>query len=243
MNVGVISLSIKLEESYSEELKKNDINVVSLTIEDFEKRESECDGLIICEDAVKDMARTCSILLKLKKKPNALVWIFSPNLQKSMRSIYLQLGALGTMSEDYESGELQLFIANNLNKHKVSRVYGIDYSTLSEETTAATKKIQLIPRNQSVKINGEREILLTRLEYKTIELLYERKNSTVTYKELFKLIWNEGFNDEKHQVANNEKHRVANLVFRLREKIEADVVKPEIILTVRSQGYMLSLKE
>ncbi|MBL1229332.1 response regulator transcription factor [Enterococcus sp. BWB1-3] len=238
MNIGVINLSIKFEESYSEILEKNDINVVQLTADNFEERESECDGMIICEDAVQDTACTCSILLKLKEKPNVYVWVMSSNLQKIMRSVYLQLGALGIIPEDLEPNELQLFISNNLNKCKKAFFYeGKHLKKLEpeEEVMSGTKSLELIPRNHSVKINGKKEIPLTRLEYKTMEILYKNKNNTVIYKELFELIWDKEF--------NNQNYRVANLIFHLREKIESDAVDPMIIRTVRSKGYMLCLKE
>lgn len=234
MNVGVINLSVEFGDSYLEALKKNEIDIAALTIEDFEKELPEFDGMIICEDGEQDTARTCSILLKLKENSNTPVWVFSLNLQKVMRTVYLQLGALGVLAEEYEPEELQLTISNNLIRSRNHSCCELEQPKAMELQKAESEDLKLIPRNHSVKINGRKEIPLTRLEYKTMELLYEHKNNTVAYKELFEAIWGEGF--------NNQNYRVANLIFHLREKIEEDSVSPVLIRTVRSKGYMLNLE-
>lgn len=234
MNIGVINLSAELGDSYLEAFKNNDINVTALTAESFEKEISGFDGVIICENGVLDAARTASILLKLKESTNTRVWVFSSNLQKIMRTVYLQLDALGIISEDYEPEELQLIISNNLLKSTEGDSCTDNQLKTSNLGKEDNNNVQLIPRNNSVKINNQEEIPLTRLEYKTMELLYEHRNNTVAYKELFEVIWGKGF--------NNQNYRVANLIFHLREKIENDSVSPILIRTVRSKGYMLSLK-
>ncbi|WP_086349267.1 winged helix-turn-helix domain-containing protein [Candidatus Enterococcus clewellii] len=231
MNAGVINLSVELAESYSEELQKNDINVIPLTIENFEQKMSELDAVIIRENTLEDTAQTCSILLKLKENADIHVWVFSSGSQKVMRTVYLQLGALGIISEECEEDELQLIISNSLGKKNVR--CGKQSLNEDEASPEEADKLKLIPRNHSVKLHGKKEIPLTKLEYKTLELLYKNKNNTVTYGELFEEVWKEKF--------INQNYRVANLVFHLREKIEDNSVSPIFIRTVRSKGYMLDL--
>lgn len=236
MNVGVVNLSSEFGKSYLEAFKENDINVTTLNLESFEKEITGFDGVVICENSAKDTARTCSILLKLKERANTHIWVFSSNLPKIMRTVYLQLGVLGIISEECEPEELQLIISNYLlRSDKSSYCIGDQFGTVDLDGFG-DENIQLIPRNHSVKINNQEEIPLTRLEYKAMELLYEHVNNTVLYKELFEAIWGEGFD-----IQNN--YRVANLIFHLREKIEDNSVSPLLIRTVRSQGYMLSLKK
>lgn len=234
MKAGIINLSADFADSYSEELKRNDINVVQLTSDDFEQKVSELDAVIIRENQDEDTARTCSILLKLKEKSDAYVWVVSTNVQKVMRTVYLQLGALGVISEECDESELQLIISNSLNKrseHLIEKraAAAETFSTLSEST--ANGRIELIPRNFAVRIDGKKEIPLTRLEYKMMEILYTHKNNTVTYEELSEEVWSETF--------KNKTYRIANLIFHLREKIEDDAVNHTIIRTIRSKGYML----
>lgn len=232
MNIGIINLSVDFGETYSEVLRKNDNQVTIMTIDNFEKKIFECDGVIICEDTEQDARHTCSILAKLKERTAAPVWIFSSNFQKIMRFVYLELGSLGVLTDDYEIGELKLIIYNTLNKLKVNHICEVIPAMMNNELDVDKKIFQLIPANRSIKIDKE-EILLTRLEYKAIELLYGHRNTVVTYKELSESIWKKESN-----IKNNQ---VANLIFNLRKKINDDAFAPILIHTVRSEGYMLNL--
>lgn len=234
MKIGVINLSTEFGESYLKAFKKNGINVTTLTVGNFENEIVGLNGVIICEDSTQDTAHTCSILLKLKATTNVRTWVFSSNFQKVMRSVYLQLGVLGVVSEEYEPDELQLVISNHFSRSDESIFFVENQTAIGQEKTRADN-VQLISRNHSVKINGLKEIPLTRLEYQVMELLYEHKNNTVSYKELFEGLWGEGF--------SNQNYRVANLIFHLREKIADSSGSPLWIRTVRSKGYMLSLEE
>ncbi|MBP1047683.1 response regulator transcription factor [Enterococcus sp. BWM-S5] len=235
MNAGIINLSVDFAESYSEELKRNDINVIQLTSDDFEQKISELDAIIIRENPDEDTARTCSILLKLKEKSDAYVWVFSSNTQKLMRTVYLQLGALGVVSEECDESELQLIISNSLNRRSEWLVEkesdAVAASAIDDHEELEDGRIELIPRNFAVKVDGKKEIPLTRLEYKMMEILHANKNNTVTYEELSEEVWSETF--------KNKTYRIANLIFHLREKIEDNSVNHAVIRTIRSKGYML----
>lgn len=235
MNVGIINLSVNFADSYSEELKKNNINVIQLSLDDFEQQVSGVDAIIISENPAEDAVKTCSILLKLKEKPDAYVWIFSSNVQKVVRTVYLQLGALGVFSEEYDENELQLIISNSLSKgnERILERRAATANAVSTDVYEEKKegRFELIPRNFSVKIDGSKEIPLTRLEYKMMEALNSHKNRTVSYEELSEEVWGE--------TLTNETYRITNLVFHLRKKIEDDSVHPTVIRTIRSKGYML----
>lgn len=237
MNTGVIDLSEDFDALYSEELKKNNIHVVPLTIENYEQKAIGLDAIIVRENSLKDTAKTCNILIKLRERTNALVWVFPTSSQKLVRTIYLELGAVGIIPEDCEANELQLIISNNLEKKKKGndKVFGNENTLSSSECEGYeySKELQLVPRNHSVRIVGKGEIPLTRLEYKIMDILYKNMNNAVSYEELYEAIWGKEF--------NNQNYRVANLIFHLRGKIERSSVNPEYIRTVRSKGYMLDL--
>ncbi|MBP1048393.1 response regulator transcription factor [Enterococcus sp. BWM-S5] len=232
MKAGIINLSADFAESYSKKLEKNNIHVIPLALDDFEQKISELDAVIVREIAVEDTVQTCSILIKLKEKTNADVWVFSSTPQKITRTVYLQLGALGILSEECDEDELQLIISNSLcrkgNKSDDSLRDGID-----QEPDQAVQKLKLIPQNHGVQILGEKEITLTTLEYKVISLLYNNRNNVVTYGEIYERVWQKKY--------NNQKYRVANLIYHLREKMEDNPNGPSFIRTIRSKGYMLDL--
>ncbi|MGC6769565.1 winged helix-turn-helix domain-containing protein [Enterococcus sp. LJL128] len=230
VNTGIIALSADLAEPYSEELKKNDINVVPLTMENFERYIDQLDAVIIRENPQEDVSYTCQLLVKIRESSDAFVWVFSSSSPNLMKVVYLQLGAVGVISEDCKADELQLIISNSVSKKKRQGSVTRESRTVFKEDK---KKVivELLARNSSVKINGQKEIPLTKLEYKALEFLYKNANTAVTYKEIFESVWKEPF--------NGKNYRVANLIFHLREKIENETGKIKLIQTVRSKGYML----
>lgn len=126
-------------QSYLEEFQKNSINLTTLTVESFENEITRFDGVIICENSAQDTAYTCNILLKLKESTNVCVWVFSSEIQKVMRTIYLQLGVLGIISEKYEPDELQMIISNHLTRSSKRDFYTGDQRTLGLEKSGDVK--------------------------------------------------------------------------------------------------------
>ena len=232
VNTGIISLSDSLAEPYSEELIKHNMNVMPLTMENFEQYIDQLDAVIIRENPEQDVRHTCQLLVKIKESSDAFVWVFSPDTPVSMRIVYLQLGAVGVISDNCNADELQLIISNSVHKRKKQKHSSLDTETDQTDVDKEKKKlVELIPRNSSIKIDGMKEIPLTKLEYRAIDFLYKNTNAAVTYQEIFETVWEKEF--------DNKNYRVANLIFHLREKIEKDASNPILIQTVRSKGYML----
>ena len=235
MNTGIINLSEKFSEHYSKELEKNDIRVIPLTVDDFEQEIKNLDAIIIRENALEDTALTCKILLKLKERTDLYVWVFSSGYQKFGRTVYLQLGALGVIPEDCDATELQLIVTNSLKKKNNKKVNGLSSSENYDAGIIMDNelKFKLIPRNHSLKISEGKEIPLTNLEYKALDMLYMNANNTVTYEELFEAVWDKDFSCQGY--------RVANLIFHLREKLKQNSEDLTFIRTIRSKGYLLDL--
>ena len=77
---------------------------------------------------------------------------------------------------------------------------------------------------------GENQISLKAMEYKMLLYLWENRNRVVTKEELLKNVWNDEFIGEG---------TLAVHIRHLREKIETDPKKPEIIKTIWGVGYMI----
>ncbi|MGL4695540.1 winged helix-turn-helix domain-containing protein [Enterococcus larvae] len=233
VNTGIISLSANLAEPYSEELMKHNMNVMPLTMENFEQYIDQLDAVIIRENAEQDVRHTCQLLVKIKESSDAFVWVFSPNTAVSMRIVYLQLGAVGVISDECKADELHLIISNSVQKRKNTKHINdeSDGERLNEKDQSRSL-VELNQRNSSVRIDGKKEIPLTKLEYRAIDFFYKNMNNAVTYQEIFEAVWEKEF--------DNKNYRVANLIFHLREKIEKDASNPILIQTVRSKGYMLA---
>lgn len=230
INMGIISLSENLAESYSEELGKHDMDVKVLTKDNVAQYIDQLDALIIGASPDQDVGYTCQLLMEMKENSSAFVWVLSPQAPQSMRIVYLKLGAMGVLSDECNATEVQLLISNAVGKNKIDDVVTNASEKYLEDIGQKTA-IELVPKNLSVRIDGSEEIPLTRLEFKTIELLYRNRNVTVSYEELYDSIWKMGF--------DNKNYRIANLIFHLRKKMEKDIANPVFIKTIRSKGYML----
>lgn len=81
----------------------------------------------------------------------------------------------------------------------------------------------------AVKKNGE-EIFLSALEYRLLLILFQNKGMVMTREKLLEALWD---------IAGEfvEDNTLTVYIKRLREKIEDDPVKPEIIKTIRGMGY------
>lgn len=97
-----------------------------------------------------------------------------------------------------------------------------------------TIKIKDVEINESKKIvkKGTKEIELTALEYKILLLLFENKGGIISREQILANIW-----DENENFVNDNTLTV--YIKRIREKIENNANKPEIIKTIRGIGYKI----
>lgn len=90
-------------------------------------------------------------------------------------------------------------------------------------------KINLIPADRTIVIEGSEPIQLTNLEFRLLYYLLGRRNHIMTTEELCQRIWLD--RDEGDSAA------LKNVVYRLRKKIEANPHVPQYIRTVAGVGY------
>ena len=76
--------------------------------------------------------------------------------------------------------------------------------------------------------NGE-EILLTRTEYKILELLIRNQGRIFTKQQIFSHVWEDAYYGEDSTIMMH--------ISNLRNKIEDDSKKPMMIKTVKGLGY------
>ncbi|WP_086351114.1 winged helix-turn-helix domain-containing protein [Candidatus Enterococcus clewellii] len=229
--IGFVSNNGLPDNKHVEALKGDDtFNLLEMSLKEDIEEIGEMDALIIQSDSEGEVGKVCELLIKIRKQTSAIIWIFSDELPKTTRIILLQLGADGIINSKVDPEEYQLMLKNSLRHGAVQNM-----SHSLSESVEGPKDFKLIPSNLSVMVDGNREVGLTKLEFKTIELLYRKKSEAIPYQAIYRQVWN---NKEESE---NLKFRVANLIFHLRRKIEKDPLKPEYIKTVRSRGYVLNV--
>ncbi|WP_430602000.1 hypothetical protein IGJ02_002190 [Enterococcus sp. DIV0724b] len=190
------------------------------------------DAVIIYEDKV---ATTCCWLMELTKKISVPIFLLSVGNEAHSNILYLQLGVKACFSLSTELEEVYLTIKNLLYDAASFKLQK-QVNDLEERSINPIKGLELIPQNLSVKIDGKREIILTKKEYQAIEILYKSPAQTVSYGELQKRLWKV----EQDELQGN--YRIANVIFHLRTKIEENISNPRFIKTIRSKGYMFNNK-
>ena len=228
--VGIIS-----KENYSE-----------ATLSEFEKRgfmlkqldeEQICtedlDGIFIEETHGHSISTICELVLSIRKESDMFIWILSENSNTVDRQVYLQLGVDNVFDRKYFPTEPLLIIRNTFTRQ--DKQLSLVPNRLN--TRGQKESMTLNPSNLSMTVQTEnnelKEIGLTKLEYRIIELLHSNPGKTFSYKEIYENLWNEPYNEQPY--------RVANIVFHIREKLDNDSISAEYIKTVRSKGYRLIL--
>ncbi|MGD2162209.1 MAG: winged helix-turn-helix domain-containing protein [Anaerolineales bacterium] len=85
-------------------------------------------------------------------------------------------------------------------------------------------------------VDGIRVPVLTDLEYRLLELLYERRDKLTDKYQIVTAVWGEEY------LGDVDDARVEKLISRLRSKVEPDPSEPCYIITRRGRGYKLLSK-
>ena len=95
-------------------------------------------------------------------------------------------------------------------------------------------EVKLLPADRTVILNNSKSIQLTNLELSLLYTLLSRAGRTFTAEELCTRIW--GYNSDV------DLSTLKNLVYRLRQKIEADSANPAYIRTISGMGYQFCVQ-
>lgn len=188
----------------------------------------QIDLLLYIEETSAQIREICEKLVVLKDKANFLSWVWTQDNDRMNRLVYLNLGADYVICSDMNQAEGLLIMTNAIKRNQ-------KYTSEQKVTLkSGIHKLELIERNNSVLIGGEKEVLLTRIEFRILNVLYDQPKVTVSYEELYDSVW-------KNSGTENKFYRLSNIIFHLRKKIEVIPNAPELIKTVRSIGYMLDI--
>lgn len=217
LTLGIVVKNMTNYQKLKQQLYSQEYNV--LRIEQKEQLD-QLDGLLIVMEEKAELTWAIEWLFMCQTKPSIFVWVFSPTVFEE--ELLVGLGANGVVMTSVKE-----VILSQLIKNTFHHIAYIKQNRLSRPIDPLINQ-----RNQSIVLNGL-DVLLTRTEYKIFSILYDNKNSTVSYIELLQKVW-----PNKNK---NELYRLTNSIFHLRKKINNN--HQVIIKTVRSKGYVLMIKE
>ncbi|MFD2305758.1 winged helix-turn-helix domain-containing protein [Enterococcus termitis] len=220
-NIGYFSLRTPQNEYYK--ILKSDQQcslelIETVCIEEVDR----LDILIIEESKELNFTSICEHLLEIRKKSDVYILILADPEQTIFTSqmVYLKLGADGIYSE--EADVLDLIVKNILKRVKKE--------TIKKNMKRAS--FEIIPEKSCIVVNENQEIDLTRQEFLAMSILFNKRDQTVTYEDIYRGVWSK-------QTGEVQKNRVCNLVSHIRKKFDAVKESPIRLKTVRSIGYIL----
>lgn len=155
----------------------------------------------------------------LRTKSNVPVLVISAKIDENDIVNALDLGA-----DEYVTKPVSM-------RSVAARIHAIMRRTSSGEVTSSLHFV-LNAQSRSVQIN-QREIMLTNIEFKILELLYTRANTVLSRQEISDVIY--GI-DRPNMSRSIDVH-----IRNLRLKIEPDPNEPTYITTVYGNGYRYTL--
>lgn len=185
----------------AEEILKTPVNLVVLDI-----TLPDGDGFEICN--------------KVKKEKDIPVIFLTAKDEEKDVVQGLELGADDYVIKPFRTRELVFRIKNILRRYK----QGIEKSNI---INVKNIKINL---DKNIVYKNEKELELTALEYRILQMLFYNSGHIVTREQILEKIWD---------IAGNfvNDNTLTVYIKRIREKIEDNPANPEIIKTVRGIGY------
>jgi two-component system KDP operon response regulator KdpE len=160
---------------------------------------------------------------RLREWSAAPILVLSARDQEQDKIRALDAGADDYLTKPFATGEL-------LARMRVALRHAAR-GEATEEPVVATGDMRVDLAGRRVTV-GEREVRLTRTEYRLLALLARHAGKVLTHRQLLKEVWGPGAVDQTHYL------RV--YMGQLRHKIEADPAQPRYLLTETGVGYRLA---
>ena len=177
--------------------------------------------LIILDLGLPDLDGA-EVLERIRSWSNVPIIILSVKSGEAEKVRLLELGADDYVTKPFGMAEL-LARSKVVLRRKTGTASGDSVITIGQ------LRIDLAARN--VFLEAER-VTLTPKEYRLLQILARHPGNVVTHQELLKEIWG-----PSHV---NDTHYLRIVVRKLRQKVEADANRPQILLTELGVGYRLA---
>lgn len=161
----------------------------------------------------------------IRKTSNIPIIMLSAKAEDMDKIIGFGTGADDYLTKPFNPLELVARVKSQLKRYTVLSVGGTEDKDIIQIRQLTINRI-----SHTVK-KGEKDISLTPIEFDILYLLASNKGKVFSTDEIFEKVWN-----EKVYEVNNT---VMVHIRRLREKIEEDSRKPQILKTVWGVGYKI----
>ena len=196
------------------------INSANNIKEAYEKIENNMYNLILLDVTLPDGNGFDLYKKVIKNKNIPVIFLTALDEEKDIVKGF-KLGAEDYITKPFHAGELLYRIKNVLRHTK----------NINQDEIIKIKNIK-INLSKKLVLKNDKEIELTALEFKILQMLFENRGRIISRTQILEYIW-----DENENFVNDNTLTV--YIKRIREKIEDDPNNAEIIRTVRGIGYKI----
>jgi len=144
------------------------------------------------------------------------------------RVLGLELGADDYLTKPFSLAELLARVKALLRRADLLRA--AQANAQAQPSTIRNGEMELLPQRRQVRVHGE-SLDFTALEFDLLLHFAQHPGHVFSRSQLLNAVW--GYTHDGYE------HTVTTHINRLRAKLEADPMRPELILTVRGAGYKM----
>jgi len=168
-----------------------------------------------------------SLIIKMREKTNIPIIILSAKSELTDKIIGLNVGADDYITKPFNAVELNARV-NSL----IRRYFSLGASSVQKEHIKIGR-ISIFDESKEVMVEDE-VVNLTPYEYKILLLLVNNPGRVFSSNEIYELVWEEE--------AINVRKIISVHISHLRDKIEINPRKPDLIKSVYGMGYKIEAK-
>lgn len=165
-----------------------------------------------------------SAILKIRETVNIPIIVLSAKSEITDKIIGLNVGADDYITKPFNAIELIARV------NSIIRRYTSLGSAEIEKDLLTIGRVELFDEAKEVRVEGE-PINLTPYEYKILKLLMKNKGRVFSSNEIYEKVWEEEAHDVKKIISVHISH--------LRDKVEINPRKPDLIKSVYGMGYKI----
>ena len=167
-----------------------------------------------------------------EQKPEQVILMVTSRDSEIDRVLGLELGADDYMTKPFSVRELQARVRSQLRRvHLLSKINQQQLEQQAPEQFLTVGNLQIDNITHRTSLNGV-NIDLTSTEFDLLLYLASHPDQVFSREQLLSSVW--GYHHSGYE------HTVNSHINRLRNKVERDATKPEIVQTVWGVGYKLS---